>query len=381
MFKKTKLLSVILVFILLFQAAGAAYATVIPFDPIFPVGNRIAVTLDPNFDDMPASRKTFAENGQLPSRAEYNRNGFAFAGWSETPDGAVQYDPGAPVSAEMDGMTLYAVWCALCLRSEETFTIRNSSYYFDVNDEDNYYMEDDDYKMMEKNLFKVFLPSPVPETILAAVLATYPSWSWRGSCYGIATTAALQHEGIVDVVGTQGVEHLCDLEPTEDLISFINYYQSQAATSFLCEHKAFFNGTPNYREQLRELYATVSAGNLAMFTFYTGNAFVTPGHTVLFTGAYKNAAGEVVFVAYDSNYGSDYYYEYYDNRFVVSGDFSEISYRGEKLGAINWVDDFNQFSSFDINGSGKVINWYRSYFAHFLQLFAALSGILNAIGK
>ena len=371
-----KISAIVFAIILLFQICGTASATVIPFDPF---AERIAVTLDPNFDGYEASVRLFSKDtGTLPNDCGYNRNGFAFAGWSDSPDGGVEYDPGTPVSESFADKTLYAVWCKLCLRSEESFTIRNSSRYFDVNDQDNYYMEENDYSMMQKNLYKVFLPSPVPETILSIVLSTYPTWSWRGSCYGIATTAALQHEGIVDVVGTQGVENLCDLEPTEDLISFINYYQSQAATSFLCEHKAFVKGTPNYKQQLRELYDTVSAGNLAMFTFYTGNAFVTPGHTVLFTGAYKDAAGNAVFVAYDSNYGSDYYYEEYDNRFTVSPDFSEIRYDDEEIGAINWVDDFNQFSSFDINGNGNPLNWYRSYFAHVMQLFASFAGMIRA---
>lgn len=380
--KKLKVSAVLLVLCFMFQLSFTVGATTI-FPPIGPIIiDGISVTLDPNFDSHEASVRIFSkENGKLPSDPGYHRNGFAFAGWSDTANGGVVYDRGAPITEEMDGATLYAVWCKLCFRSEESFTIRNSSYYFDVNDQDNYYLEEDDYAMMQKNLYKVFLPSPVPETILSVVLSTYPSWSWRGSCYGIASTAALQHEGIIDVVGTQGVQNTCDLEPTDDLISYINYYQSQAATSFLCEHKAFVKGTPNYKEQLRELYDSVSNGNLVLFTFYTGNAFVTPGHTVLFTGAYKDASGNIVFVAYDSNYGSDYYYEYYNNRFTVSPDFSEIRYGEEEIGALNWVDDFTQFSSFDIQGNGNPLNWYKAYFAHFLQLFQSFAGIIRSFIK
>ena len=344
----------------------------------------IFITLDPNFDGKAPEERSFSTiDAHLPSRCSYNRNGFAFAGWSSSPEGGVEYDPGAPVTEEMDGTTLYAVWCKLCFRSEESFTIRNSSSYFNVNGENNYYMEENDYNMMEKNLFKVFLPSPVPESILAAVLSTYPTWSWRGSCYGISCTAALQHEGIIDVTATQGVENTCDLEPTEDLISYINYYQSQAASSFLVEHKAFVKGTPNYAQQLKELYESVSAGNLVLFTFYHGEAFFTFGHTFLFTGCYKNAEGEIVFVAYDCNYGSDYYYEYYSNRFVLSADYSSIRYETEDLeiGALNWVDDFSQFSSFDINGNGDPVVWYKAYFRHLLQLFRSLFAMIGSIGK
>ncbi len=372
--KKNRILSLALACLFILQLGAAAGATTIA-----PVFRFFSVNLDPNFDETPAQTMTYiSETGTLPETCAYNRNGFAFAGWSDTADGEVQYDPGAEIDASYDGQTFYAVWCPLCFRSEESFTIRNSSSYFDVNGEDNYYMEQDDYAMMEKNLFKVFLPSPVPESILAAVLATYPTWSWQGSCYGIAATAALQSKGVIDVTGTQNVENTCDLEPTKDLISYINYYQSQAATSFLCEHKAFVKGSPNYSQQLRELYETVSAGNLVLFTFYRGNAFVTVGHTVLFTGAYKNAEGDIVFVAYDSNYGSDYYYEYYSSRFTMKKDFSEIRYGDTEIGALNWVDDFSQFSSFDINGQGKVVTWYQSFFRHFASLFRSLAGIFQA---
>lgn len=375
--KKLKVLSFLFAFCFIMQTAAPAGATVIPI-----YFNTVAITLDPNFDGKDAYTRSFSkDSGTLPTDAGYYRNGFAIAGWSDASDGAVQYDLGAPVTEEMDGATLYAVWCPLCFRSEESFTIRNSSSYFDVNDADNYYMEEDDYAMMQKNLYKVFLPSPVPETILSIVLSTYPSWSWQGSCYGIASTAALQHEGIIDVVGTQGVENTCDLEPTEDLISYINYYQSQAATSFLCEHKAFVKGTPNYKQQLRELYDSVSSGKLVLFTFYTGDAFVTPGHTVLFTGAYKDASGNSVFVAYDSNYGSDYYYETYKNRFTVPADFSAIFYGDRELGAINWVDDFTQFSAFDIQGKGNPLSWYQAFFNHFMQLFRSFFNMLRNIAK
>lgn len=380
--KKMKFISVLLVLCFMFQLSFTVGATTI-FPPIGPIiFDGISITFDPNFDGYSATTYILSkESGKLPSDAGYRRNGYALAGWSEASDGEVMYDLGAPVTEDMEGITLYAVWCKLCFRSEESFTIRNSSRYFDVNDQNNYYMEEDDYNMMQSNLYKVFLPSPVPETILSAVLSTYPSWSWRGSCYGISATAALQHEGIIDVVGTQGVENTCDLEPTEDLISYINYYQSQAATSFLCEHKAFVKGSPNYSEQLRELYDSVSKGNLVLFTFYTGNAFVTPGHSVLLTGVYKDASGNIVFIAYDSNYGSDYYYEYYDNRFTATPDFTEIRYDDEEIGALNWVDDFTQFSSFDIQGNGNPLNWYKAFFAHFLQLFQSFAGIIRTFIK
>ena len=98
----------------------------------------------------------------------------------------------------------------------------------------------------------------------------------------------------------------------------------------------------------------------------------------MFTGVYKDASGDIVFVAYDSNYGSDYYYEYYDNRFTLKSDFSEIRYDDEEIGALNWVDDFTQFSSFDIEGNGNPLNWYKAYFAHFMQLFRSFAAIISS---
>ncbi len=362
----------VLIFACLFMVPAGA--TVIPFDPY----RSVKVTFDPCIDGyMPYSRSFSPGTGILPDSVIYSRDGYAFCGWSNEKDGKVNYDGGETVTEDMNGKTLYAVWTPLLLKSEETFTFSNSSAYFDVNGEDNYYLTPEDEKMIHTNLFKVLLPSAYPTVIVSAVLDTYPSWGWQGSCYGISTVTALEHFGYTHIRSLQNVENLAQVEPTDEVISFINYYQSQVATSYLCEHKAYKKSPEVYARLLEEMCDSVKKGNIVLFTFYQGDAVITPGHTVLFTGCYENKNGENVLIAYDSNYGSYYYYSRYINRFTVAADYSDISYFGESLGAFQWTDRFTQFESFDIGGEGHSLNWYVSFVIHLLEILNTVIHLLN----
>ena len=199
-------------------------------------------------------------------------------------------------------LELYAVWCPTYLESNEVFSFSNSEYYFKVDEKGTYYMTQEDIKMLRENIFKTFGPSPVPGFVLGAVLATYPSWDWRGSCYGISTVTALQHYGRIDVKSLQNADNLVDMTNDSDLISYINYYQANAATSWLCENKAVTPGTSEYAASMKDMFESVKNGRIVLYTFYTGKAFVTPGHTVLLTGAYEDVQGNHIFVAYDCNH-------------------------------------------------------------------------------
>ena len=87
--KKNRILSLALACLFILQLGAAAGATTIA-----PVFRFFSVNLDPNFDETPAQTMTYiSDTGTLPETCAYNRNGFAFAGWSDTADGEVQYDP------------------------------------------------------------------------------------------------------------------------------------------------------------------------------------------------------------------------------------------------------------------------------------------------
>lgn len=302
----------------------------------------------------------------------WTRDGCAFAGWATEKGGKVVYFGGEEVHLEND-VDLFAVWCPVQLEDNEIFFFNNSKTYFTDGEDGKYRMTDEHKAMLEKNIFKTFGPTPVPGIALGAVLSTYPEWNWQGSCYGISTVVALQHYGLLDIKGLQNAETLYDMLNDEELISVINYYQANAATSWLCENKAVQSVPSAYASSLEAMYESVKNGNIVMFTYYTGSAFVTPGHTVLFTGAYETASGEHVLVTYNSNRPSRYVNGVKNDRFVLSADFkSAVDDNGEKIGDVNWTDDFSQFVSFDINGQTDTSLWYQTYFSHIRDMFTRL---------
>ncbi|MCR5782121.1 MAG: hypothetical protein K6G90_05220 [Clostridia bacterium] len=312
---------------------------------------------------------------------EYLRDAFAFSGWSSEQGGGVEYDPDGRIPAEMGDCDLWAVWTPLSLKSEEVLSFSNSGWYFEDDGRGNYYLTEKDYRAMQLNLYKNFGLGPVPGPVISAVLATYPNWEWQGSCYGMSTVIALQHFGQIDLLPMQNVTSVSELEADDELISRINYYQSQAATSWLTENKAYNIGSVSYRAQLRRICETVAAGNTVLFTFYPDKAFTEIGHTVLFTGCYTKADGSHVLIAYDCNDAWSYLDGYYDDHFTVAADYSAITDDwDDDIGAFNWTDRFNQFSSFDPSLKGSPITWYAALLRHFIELFATLKTMLTVTG-
>ncbi len=304
---------------------------------------------------------------------------YALAGWTTEKDGEIVCPPEVVLTADFPSVTLYAAWVETALAPDEVFPFRNSSRYFVIDGEDRYVMNAEDFAMLQLNLYKTFGPGPLPNPALSIVLATYPQWPWQGSCYGIAAVTALSHYGIIDVKATQGAESLIDMELDKELLSYINYYQAVVAGSFLIEDKAFVTDNALYSDCLENMFESVSQGNIVIFTFYEGVAFFTFGHTVLFTGAYTDAGGNHVLIAYDCNYPMDYYEGEYTTRFVISPDFSSISYEhADTIGAINWTDDFSQFKAFDIDGNTDTLGWYKALFNHITEM---LNNFLDMIRR
>lgn len=291
-------------------------------------------------------------------------------GWKTEPQGETAYEDGSVINADFDKLTLYADWTDVALTYNEVFPFRNSSKYFVIDGQDRYVMNKEDFMMLQLNLYKTFGPGPLPNPALSIVIATFPQWPWQGSCYGIAAVTALDHYGIIDVKATQNAENLIDMELDSELLSLINYYQAVVAGSFLIEDKAFVPNNELYTDCLKNMFESVSEGNIVIFTFYEGAAFFTFGHTVLFTGAYTDRNGNHVLIAYDSNYPMNYYDGTYSTEFIISPDFSSISYENaDSIGAINWTDDFSQFKAFDIDGNTDTIGWYKALINHYIEIY------------
>ena len=251
---------------------------------------------------------------------EIKRPGYAFAGWSSVYGGEIERFAGDRFEAGRVH-DLYAVWEELLIDSEDSFSFLNHNIGGHPIAEDKYYMTEEHYNMMLANLFKNFGLGPIPGPIAAAVLSTYPSWEHVGSCYGMAALVFLNYHGVVDLLGDQDAENLSDLKLSPELISTVNYYQAQAASSFLCENAAPDPDSALYSEQLRKMYESVENGNPVLFHYYKGKYVVETGHAVTLTGAFTDFLGNHYVCAYDSNYrytqGECHYYR-------ISPDFTRI---------------------------------------------------------
>ncbi len=311
--------------------------------------------------------------------------GYAFAGWSTQPDGKTEYVAYDILEAGKVH-DLYAVWIKPIIEPQDTFSFLNSDVGNVYPAEDNYYMTDGHYNTMISNLFRNFGLGPIPGPIVAAVLSTYPSWEHKGSCYGIATSEFLQYHGAIDFLEGTEAETMSEIELNGEIISRINYYQALSASSYLCENLAPQTGTPIYSEQLKNMFESVESGNPVLFSYYNyGNPYLlSTGHTVVMTAAFTDANGNHYLVACDSNYsysrGECHYYR-------ISPDFSKVydcrknpdSGTETRIGGFNWTADYEQFTSFDINGNGNPAVWYTVFFNHILYwiktVFAALFSI------
>ncbi len=309
-----------------------------------------------------------------------------FIGWSFEPNGDPEvyaYDRLGGIGVTHD---LYAVWMGPIIARKDSFSFLNGDVGYGGPAEDNYYMTDEHYYMMLGNLFKNFGLGPIPGAIVAAVLATYPKWPHRGSCYGIATSVFLQHHGVVDFLEGTEYKSLSEMELDGDLTSRINYYQAQSASSFLCENLAPKPDTALYTEQLKRMYETVESGSPVLFSYYDYDSeyLISMGHTVVMVGAFVNNQGDKFLVACDSN---DRYYDGETHYFRISSDFSEIydcygqPYRitGSQVGGFNWTADYEQFTSFDINGNGNPAVWYEVFFRQIANWFSMIFTVIYGL--
>lgn len=309
----------------------------------------------------------YAMEGNTYYVRSYSADEGVLCGWSKEENGKIAFNPGEVVTVT-ESMTLWPVLIDPILGGDEIFYFNNSSWYFETEDYDGYYMNDADKSALQRNLWKTFGIGPFPTPVLSIVLATLPKWDWQGSCYGISTVTALQHFGIINVLDiAEDAECMLAVEPDDALRSFINYWQANAATSWLTENKSARNGNA---KQLKAMYEAVKAGKLTMFTFYQDKAFVSTGHTVLLTAAFDDKDGNHVIITYDCNSPSTYYNGYYSTRLVIAPDYSSATYRGDSFGAFNWTSNFEQFESFLPDGTGKTAHWYNAFFAHIKEMFS-----------
>ena len=328
--------------------------------------------------------KTFYNQGEeIKVGKDYycNESDSAFVSWVSD-DGEEYYEGDTLPFASVN---LKARRIPLMLGSDEVLSFSNSDGYFDPEYDGGYDISKEDYRMMQKNIYRVFGIGVLPAVGLSIALATYPDWYWNGSCYGMSTLAFLQHYGALDVLEGRSETSLSELTNDADTISKINYYQWAASGSFLCENFSLKKGSKMYSKQLRDVYDTVADGNIVLFTYYTGEMFKTSGHTVLLTGAYTQKDGTKVLVTYDPNRPEDYTSRAFEQRFYIDKDYTTLK-RGYnyptndwymEYGEFNWTSDYAHFEAFNINGGGKVSTWYSHYFSQLGKLIKTYISLIK----
>lgn len=201
--------------------------------------------------------------------------------------------------------------------------------------------------------------------------------------YGMAASVFLQYHGVADFLSDTYADNLSEVRLNSKTISMVNYYQAQAASSYLCENIAPIPGTAFYSENLKNVYETVKSGSPVLLTYYKDDYLVTMGHAVTLTGAFEDSYGNKFVVGYDSNY----YYTWGEcHYFRITPDYSAFysCYNSPKnteefqewhnvpVTGFNWTADYEQFTSFDINGEGDPMVWYRVFFAHIIYFISTL---------
>ncbi|MBQ7637807.1 MAG: InlB B-repeat-containing protein [Clostridia bacterium] len=351
-------------------------------------------TVSYSYDGRTTDKIVCFGEGETVTAAPVGRvvDGRACIGWSDESGGELKYDGGKEIETEKD-LTLYAVYEDIILKPEEAFNFNNDydpftvdSYSFTDEGEEifryiPYYMSDEDYAAMLKNLCKVYALSPAMYPLAGADLAlaaSFPLRNFMGACYGISVTSALQHFGMIDMLSMQEeAQNVRDLEPTPELVSLINYYQAQATRSMLTDNAAVKPGSAAYTWQLKKLYETVKAGNLVRFGFSLLQN-PTPNHEILIVGAYDDLNGNHVLLTYDSNYGSEFAGNNIVTTFVINPDFTYMeSKQYNYVYCFYWSDDFSGFESVNVDGSGDPFALQKSFIERIKAFFVMLTDLLK----
>ncbi len=271
---------------------------------------------------------------------------------------------------------LYPITTDVSLNPEDVYGFTNSGKYFDVDEDQKYYLTKENYIRLVTSVCVVggVGPFALPAAVLAAVLSQYPKFeSWNGSCIGFANTVCLQKKGILDVVSTQeGATCVRDLEPTPELISLINYYNAQASITLPPKNKGIVPGAPEYQRQLKKLVDTVKAGELVLleFTLLEEGEFINDYHGVVVTGAYTLDNGITVLLIYDEN-SSDYSEGFCETMYIY--DDYKVLYTGYypiAQTAFMWTSDFECYKAIDINYDypGSLFTYYIELIKHVFEI-------------
>ena len=301
---------------------------------------------------------------------------------------------------------LYPIYCKLGMTSEETLSFNNTDTVFD-RDFGGYVYTQEAFRHQFIDWIATFGLSPLfPLAIIGIAFNTFfwPDSVFCGSCCGFPITTILQHYGKIDILSEQGVDKVSELEPTDELLSTINFYNNAAEAAHLVNHWACDPGTKEYTRQLKDLYAVLEEGTPVYFEFYPDGepplksiSAVLSGlgqtslidaaagaHGILLDGAFTDSEGNHIFLGWDNN--SSQYSNGHADVLIVDKDFSEITYMGpsdvhycsQELNGFAWNDDLSTFESFPTEGTPNPFPWHINFIEHIFELIChSITNLFN----
>lgn len=269
---------------------------------------------------------------------------------------------------------LYPLYCNISMTKDEVFSFTNSPNHFD----NSYHFTRTHYLHLFTDWIATFSLTPLaPVAILVNAFFTllWPTLDFAGSCCGFPVAELLQHYGKIDILSRQGVRSVSELQPDDELVSTISFYNVHAAACHPVNHVGIERGTAAYSEQLHALYDTLENGNPVYFEFYAGSrhpmqslAIKRPqdifkgAHGILLTGAYTDDKGNHILIACDCNS-----LEYARGRcdiVYINPDFTNIwhGWSSSPLDGFSWNDSVDQFDSFPAEGIPNPLAWHIELF-------------------
>lgn len=277
------------------------------------------------------------------------------------------------------------IFCPVSITSGEVYSFTNSSRIFCKNT-DGYFYTQEHYFHQFLDYGATFALSPLaPAAAVACAVITlyWPGSEWNGSCCGFPITVLLQHYGKIDMLSEQGVSSVSELEPTDNVISRINFYNNQAVSSFSTDNMGISPGTKEYTRQLMKLYDTLEKGTPVYFEYYMDGKHplmiirdldidaISGAHGVLLTGAYTDQNGAHILLGYNNN--SSNYMNGYTDVYSIDKDFTCIyDDYGRELNGFSWNHDVKQFESFPCEGLPNPFSWYISFFRNLFENIAEI---------
>ena len=233
---------------------------------------------------------------------------------------------------------------------------------------------------------------------LAADLCLRITRNWAGeddmgyasrSC-GMALAALMQHYDKIDMLSGQKAKTVSELEPTEKVQSYINYYQMQTVAYLPTCHHVIDPGAADYSAQLKALYKAVESGKPVYFEFYYNaeynvdadhpfqvggdntdliNAERDTANAVLLTGAYTDEKGNHVLVFWDPD--NPDYAEGSAYALCIDPDWSSIKAAmssARDISQFSWNDDVSALDSFNPDGDSEPLAWHKAFFKNLRDL-------------